>query len=294
MPSPLTVAVLGASGVQGRAFVRALQYRGHRALGVVRDPSRLPDGVEPRPADPSDPDALAQALGGADAAVVQLSAGVADALAVAQAEAVLEGLRRAETPRAVFNAAGAVWPDPVGVGFLDARRAVALGLADAVGRATVVGPAGPFMENLSEPWTAGPIIRGGVLEQPAPREAPSPWLALGDLARAAVDALESDAPPPRVVMTGPEALTGTETAVVLGRALGQPVRYRQIPFAEYASRLRENLGDPYAHALEAIYGSDAALPPPTPPPPGSVRRGMTTLDEWARRSLKSQLDAQAG
>jgi hypothetical protein len=54
---------------------------------------------------------------------------VPEAVAVAQADAVLAALARAAVPSAVFVAAGAVWDDDVGVAFLDARRRLADGLA---------------------------------------------------------------------------------------------------------------------------------------------------------------------
>jgi len=67
------IAVTGATGFLGRYIVDALQARGAHAIGVVRNPDRVPElrerGVELRRADLTDCAALANGFAGADAVV---------------------------------------------------------------------------------------------------------------------------------------------------------------------------------------------------------------------------------
>jgi uncharacterized protein YbjT (DUF2867 family) len=137
------------------------------------------------------------------------------------------------------------------------------------------------MENLSESWVAARLRTHGELAQPIPAEAPVRWLALDDLADAVADVLADPEPPARLVLAGPEALTGADVAATLADVLGRPVRWTAVPFAEHRRHVAEHLGADYAAALAAVYGPGAALPPPPAPSPGALRRGRTSLRAWA-------------
>ena len=69
----MRVAVVGASGVIGRHLVPRLIERGHHVVGVVRDVGRAPGlaalGAELRLGDILEPEGLAKAVAGSDAAV---------------------------------------------------------------------------------------------------------------------------------------------------------------------------------------------------------------------------------
>ncbi|HEV7733987.1 MAG TPA: NAD(P)-dependent oxidoreductase [Candidatus Binatia bacterium] len=73
MTTPRTVAVTGATGFLGRYIVDVLLRRGCHVIGVVRNPSRVPElaarGVELRKADLAEPERLAEGFAGADAVV---------------------------------------------------------------------------------------------------------------------------------------------------------------------------------------------------------------------------------
>jgi uncharacterized protein len=70
----MKVAVLGASGRAGSEIVRELAARGHRVVGIARDPAKIPaiEGVEPVAGDASDPAALAPLIRGSDAVISAL------------------------------------------------------------------------------------------------------------------------------------------------------------------------------------------------------------------------------
>ena len=210
-----------------------------------------------------------------------LPGGADDDVAVGQAEAILEALRRARVPRAVFNAGGAVWSSPPGLPFLDARTRLANGLPQAVPTAAVVGPATAYMENLSEGWVVERLRAGGELVQTARAGAPMSPLAMDDVASAIAGALVEDDPPPRVVVHGPNEITGEEAAKAIAAHIGRPVWWTRVSPEEYLRGVAGGFGGQYARNIGRLYGPGADVPPPDAP--GSEARhvtGATTLTEW--------------
>jgi uncharacterized protein YbjT (DUF2867 family)/predicted ester cyclase len=201
----MLVAVHGATGAQGRPVIDRLLEAGHRPRAIARTvtPSAVREGVEHASADVSDVDALLKAYTGVDAAVIVLPGGAPDDVAVRQANAILEALRRAGVPRAVFNAGGGIWTRPPAIPFLQARSQLVAGLPDAVGVATVVAPAGGLMENFNETWILERLRRTGELVQSMPADARTRPVAMADIAAVIVDSLTEDAPPARILVQAP-------------------------------------------------------------------------------------------
>jgi uncharacterized protein YbjT (DUF2867 family) len=287
--STSTVVVHGATGTQGAALARRLLTAGHRVRAVVRrTPARgLHPQATPVVADLLDTGALADAYLGADAVVVQLPLEFAAGTAAAQARSVLSALRKAGVPRAVFNAATALAPEPVGVPFVDARVLLAAELADAVPLASVVAPASTYMENIAGPWS-WPLVRAGELAYPLPASLPNPWLALDDLGDTVADLLSAAAPPPLQVVAGPQALTGDDAAAELSRALDRPVRWRTVEPGEYERMLAPHLGPEAAAGVAGAYAPPPPGTPPAPSPdPAVVRTGTTTLRDWAVQQVRA-------
>ncbi len=283
MTGRLLVAVHGATGAQGRPVVDRLLAAGHRvrALSRTADPARLPAGVEPVAVDLLDPGPLVAAYTGTDAVVAVLPGGAAADVAVDQADAVLTALRRAGVPRAVVNTGGGVWSTPTGIGFLDARTRLVAGLPAAVGTAVVLQPGGALMENHAEGWVVDRLRATGELVHSTPPDVPTTPVAMADLATAAVDALTDPAPPARIVVHGPGAVTGAEIAARVAAHLGRPVTWTPIGPEEYLRGVARGLGEQYAANIAALYGPGAAVGPPDPPPPGARHlRGATTLADW--------------
>ncbi len=273
----------GATGTQGAPVARRLAMAGHDVRAATRHPGAagVPIGVVPVRADLGDAASLAEAYRGADAVVVNLPGPAApDAVAVAQADAVLAALHRASVGRVVFNASGAVWAVPVGVPFLDARTRLATRLADAVEHATVLVPATRYAENLEESWVLATMRGEGVLEQAAPPDAAVAWLALDDVAAHVERLIALEESPPALALTGAAELSGQQVLAVLSQALGRPLSWRTVSFEAYNDRVRRHLGPQYAAALAALYGAASNVPPP-PPVDGPLLRGDTTLRDWA-------------
>jgi hypothetical protein len=200
---------------------------------------------------------------------------------VAQAEAILEALRRAEVPRAVFNAGGAVWSVPPGLPFLDARTRLAEGLPRTVPTAVVVGPATAYMENLSESWVVERLRARGELVQMAPPEAGMSPVAVDDVASTIAGVLVEEDPPPRVVVHGPGKITGEEAARAISAHLGRPVRWTRVDPEEYLRGVAKGLGGQYARNIGRLYG--AGVPPPDAPGPGKA--AYESASEEARKVL---------
>ncbi len=285
MSTPLTVVVHGATGAQGAPVARNLVAAGHRVRSAVRNPSAggLPAGVEPVAADLLDTESLLQVYIGADAVLVQLPLEYSHDRAVPQAEAILAALAKAGVPRVVFNHNGGAAPEWVGLPFVDARMLLAQELANAVRTAVTVGPAGPYMENLSTPWLAARIHQHGQVAYPLPAEMPVPWVALHDVVTVITGLLTDNAPPPHLVVPGPRLLTGEQTAADLSSALGRSIRWVTITPSEWGEMIAPYLGDQTAAGITGFYVALADAPPPPAPDPSIMRPGTTSLRLWASR-----------
>jgi uncharacterized protein YbjT (DUF2867 family) len=272
-----TVVVHGATGTQGSAIVRRLHAAGHRIRTVARHPRADADpAVEPFPADLLDLDALVTAYAGADVVVIQLPLNFA-ADAVHQADTVLAALAKAGVCRAIFNTGGGVPPtDPVGVPFVDARVRLAARLPDTVPMASVVGPAGTYLENLVAAWSRPLVHNQGELRYPLPEQLPNPWVAADDLGAVVTDLAVATTPAPTRLVAGPSALTGPQVATEIEAATGRRVRWQTIEPHDYARMLAPHLGQATADGIAAAYDN-----PAPPPDPTLIVHGSTTIRAWA-------------
>lgn len=101
----MDIVLYGASGMIGSRILKELVARGHRVLGVVRDPSRVAaaPGVRAVRGDMKDATEVARNLEGADAVISAYSPGQENAESLLPAtEALLEGARRAAVPRVLI------------------------------------------------------------------------------------------------------------------------------------------------------------------------------------------------
>lgn len=268
----LKIAVHGATGTQGSPVVRVLLDAGHQVRAVARNPAGLPFGVESAAADLDDVEALVAAYTGVDAVVVQLPI-VVNETAVTHAQSVLAALGKADVSRVVFNTNGGMAEAMIGVPFVDARALLRTELPNVVQTAVSVAPAGPYAENLAAPWSA-PLVAAGEAVYPRPAETPVSWVAAADLAAVIGDLIVAESPAPVTYVAGPDDLTGPEVAA----ALGDSVRWRTITPSEYTQLMRPYLGAETAVVIAASYENPApALDP------ALVRRGTTSLREWAAR-----------
>jgi uncharacterized protein YbjT (DUF2867 family) len=266
-----TVAVHGGTGTQGSVIARRLGAAGWR----IRP-------LDSRAVNLTDVDSVVRAYDGVDAVVAQLPL-VFDPVAVTYAETLLAALAKAGVPRAVFNPGMALPPVPVGVPYVDARVLLAQRLPAAVDIASVTGPAGPYLENVTQPWSRRRISERGQLAYPLPATAPVPWVTLDDIGDAVAAALDQPRPPAVTVLAGPHAVTGDRLAAAVGAAAGRDVRWTPLTPTEYEHLLTPVVGAAAAAGVASVYEQMAAGPPPPPPPTGVLRLAPTTVEEWATR-----------
>jgi uncharacterized protein YbjT (DUF2867 family) len=279
-----TVAVHGVTGTQGSSVARALLADGHAVRGLARRAGRVPHGVDLVAVDVLDTPALTRVYAGVDAVFVHLPTVFDPARAFAQVDSIVAALAGAGVRRTVVNPNLAPPPVEIGVPYVDARVRLAQAVLAAGG--AVVAPAAQYMENLSGPWSAPLVLDEGVVAYPLPEQAPVPWVAQDDVARAVVEALTAEAPRPLTMVAGPAALTGPEVADAVSAGLSRPVRWQTITGDRYRDMVAPHLGDEAASGLGALY--DAVLtgkaPPPPAPDPSTLVTGATTLADWAKQS----------
>jgi (4-alkanoyl-5-oxo-2,5-dihydrofuran-3-yl)methyl phosphate reductase len=229
--------VTGATGNIGSRIVTRLQGLGFLPRIFVRDASkaraRFGDGADIYVGDFGDASALAAALGGVDRMFLVTSG---DKLA-AQDEAVAKAAKAA------------------GVGLIvklssyDARNKIGTGIWHAEGEAnirsmaipsTFIQPTG-FMDNAL--YWASSIKSEGIVRS-ATGEGKIPFVHSDDIAEVATLALTTNRHVgDSIPLTGPEALSYAEMAIIIGEAIGRPLQYQSVSDAT-ARQQQISLGAP--------------------------------------------------
>ncbi|SEH00664.1 Uncharacterized conserved protein YbjT, contains NAD(P)-binding and DUF2867 domains [Nonomuraea solani] len=229
------IVVTGATGSIGRALVRRLRERD--VLAVVRRPAEDLGGPYAL-ADFDRPETIGALLSPGDRLFLNSSLwpGFADA------------------HRAVIDlAAQAGVAQIVAVSVRDAAPGARLGMG-------VHGRVDAHLRKSGVPWT---ILQPSGFMQNLPRDfqdgtmygsygsAPINYIDARDIAEVAAALLTAPVGPDRdLVLTGPESLSHDRVAEEIGKALGRPARYVNLPLPEMAAHLEERQGIPQAHAAE--------------------------------------------
>ncbi|MEV6100630.1 SDR family oxidoreductase [Nocardia sp. NPDC051981] len=244
----MTVAVTGASGQLGRLVVEALLKDGSQpVVAVVRDPAKVADlaarGVEVRVASYDDPEALERAFQGVDR--VLLVSGNEFTKRVAQHTNVLRAAERAGVKLLAYTSIPQAGRNPLILAQEHIGTEAALAGASIP---TVLLRNGWYWEN----YTGGlaHAIETGVLYGAA-GEGKVSGAARADYAEAAARVLTTDGHEGKVYeLGGDETLSYAELAQVISEVAGKPVRYQDLPQADYAAALQgAGLDAGYAAAL---------------------------------------------
>jgi uncharacterized protein (TIGR01777 family) len=244
----MKVAVTGATGVIGRAVVRALVERGDSVVALSRDPSKADLGVEMVAwPDPKGSPPPAEAFSGVDAVVHLLGEPVAQRWSEAAKREIRDsrvlgtrnlvaGLRGTGVSVLVSQSAtgyyGPHGDEPVdesddpGSDFLagvvveweaEARAAEQLGVRVALCRTGVVlSPSGGALEKMLTPFklgVGGPVAGGKQY---------LPWVHVDDVVGALLFALDTDAAAGPINVTAPSPVTNSDFSRALGSALHRP------------------------------------------------------------------------
>lgn len=188
------IAVLGATGQQGRAVVGSLLRSGAPTRALVRNvhspaaDALRADGVEVVAADQEDPTSLRSGL--RDVSALFFMTTFADSSGTAgevrRGTAVAEAAAAAAVPRVVYSSVGGA-ERRTGIPHFESKRRVEERLRDLV-PATFLRPTF-FMENLA-PQLTGP--GDAVIRMPMPGDVPLQMVSVRDIGAAAAEVWEKD------------------------------------------------------------------------------------------------------
>ncbi|MFJ8040450.1 NmrA family NAD(P)-binding protein [Kitasatospora sp. NPDC096147] len=249
------ILVIGATAHFGRQTVEALAAAGRPVRALSRTPERagLPAGVEVVRGDLAEAATLGAALDGVTELFLVLPYGL-------DARPLLDQAVRAGVRQVVFLSSGAVvgdgadpQPDVIAAYHARVEREIrATGLDWTFLRLFF-----PAINSLA--WAmqlgAGDVIRG-------PHAAAAASLVHErDVAEAAAAVLGASGHAGRVYeLTGPQSLTQTEQAAVLGRALGRPLTFEEVPHEAVRAQLSRFMDPDFVAALLDLMADTTGKP----------------------------------
>jgi uncharacterized protein YbjT (DUF2867 family) len=286
----MKVAVAAAAGNIGAAVVDRLVEQGHEVTAMVRKPESQPSrpGVHHARVVLPGADDVEAACRGVDAllwvtppdlSVQSLQTWYRDCAAAACQAVERNGIDRVVHVSAVGAGSGE------GLGTVTFTGNTEQALNRVASNVVHLRP-GYFMENLL--LQAGGIVDDGIVRLPYAADHDIPWIAVGDIADAAVRYLTDGhwAGQWERNLLGPANLDGLQLARVLSHALGRPVRYEQVPLSVQRSQLESfGLAPVVIDELMELFVclGDPAGVYAAPRTREAVTR--TTVDEFARRLL---------
>ena len=261
------ILVCGATGMLGSRIVTLLRRREHPVRALVRpntDASALEaDGVEIARGDLRDPDSLRAALTGVDTVISTANTiarvmagergltirdvddrGHADLIAAAEAAGV---------QRFIFLS----FQDKIldsGTPFARAKLANEERLTRSAMHSVVLKP-----DMFQEVWLTDLVQfdwKGGKVTIFGKGETPHRYVAVDDVAQAAVRMVETEEPPTVLEFGGPEALTRLQAADAFERAAGRPIKRGHVP--RPALRVGSVVLKPFRPVLASIMGQALA------------------------------------
>jgi uncharacterized protein YbjT (DUF2867 family) len=250
------ILVTGATGNVGRHVLNLLIADGHAVRALSRDPQRAvwPAEADVVPGDLTDPRSLDAALAGVESVFLFAVPGGGPAFAAAA--------RRAGVRRVVLLSSIGVDDDAeVQDGWIAAYHAEIEQHLRGAGLAwTFLRPDGFAANSLA--WAGqtkiGDVIRG------AYAEAAFAPVHEADIAAVAVAALTGPGHAGRVYrLTGPQSLTHADQAAILGRALGRPIRFAEVPAEAARQAMGAHVPGPILDSIFAIWATSVGRTAPT-------------------------------
>ncbi|HEY1506024.1 MAG TPA: NmrA/HSCARG family protein [Stellaceae bacterium] len=246
---PARILVTGATGKQGGATADALLKSGFRVRALVREPAKpaaqalAARGCELAPGDLDDSAALRQALAGVDgiftygvysAQAAHEAGGGNVAGEVRQGSLLADLAAEAKIGHLVYGSVGSA-DRHTGVPHFDTKGEVERHLATLPLPATILRPVF-FMQNWERQRAS--ILQTGVLAQPLKPTTRHQQIAVQDIGAFAARVF---AAPERwigrAIDLAGDALTMEETVAAMSRVSGRPIRYVQMPWPDFETRL---------------------------------------------------------
>ena len=230
------IVVTGASGQLGRLVIDSLltHIPADQIVAAVRNPERVADlaalGVQVRQADYNQPATLVSAFAGADKVLLISSSEIGQR--VAQHAAVIAAAQQAKVKLLAYTSLLHADRSPLG---LAAEHQQTEALLRDSGLPVVLLRNGWYTENYLASIPAA-LVHGVLLGSAGEGRIASATRA--DYAEAAATVLTRDAQAGRVYeLAGDQAYTLSELSAELSRQSGQPVRYQDLPAAEFQAAL---------------------------------------------------------
>ncbi|MFE3450057.1 NAD(P)H-binding protein [Nonomuraea sp. NPDC059194] len=257
------ILVIGATGTIGRPLIDLLAGANTKVRAVTRTtapavlPATVPATVEVVIGEPSRPSTLAGHLDGVTALFLHPRA-VSEAAAELVALAKKHGVRRVVALSAI-NIDEPLDHQPSR--FRGDRNKEAEEAAVASGLEWTSLRASSFAVNALTSWS-GQIKAGDVVRGPYAGFAETP-IDERDLAAVAAHALlTDDLVNQRTYLTGPQALTHAQMVEIIGRTIGRPLSYTEVPPEAAAQGLiARGIPEPFVTALMARYARDLGKSP---------------------------------
>ncbi|MFC9976368.1 SDR family oxidoreductase [Spirillospora sp. NPDC127200] len=250
------ILVTGATGTVGRPLIDLLLAQGAKVRAVTRDPlaASLPDTVQTVKGDPSRPETIADALDGVTALFLNPRAlgQTPDPRTVSASATRLLALARDRGATRVVTLSAlnvdhdlADQPSRLRGEYNKEVEAAAV----ASGMAWTALRSGCYATNTITSW-AGQIRAGDIVRAPYPDSAWAP-LHERDLAAVAAQALLTDTLTGRhPTLTGPKSLTQPQMIAAIGKAIGRPLQYQEVPpEAAKQALLRSGMPEPLAEGF---------------------------------------------
>ncbi len=237
------IVVTTPTGNIGQAVVENLLDTGEAVRVIARDPSRLPsqvrEHVEVVQGSHGDVDVVTRAFNGADSVFWLVPPDPkADSLEAAYVDfsrPACEAIRKRGVKRVVIiSALGRGWPKDSG--YVSASLAMDdLIMSTGVNCRVLTMPS--FMDNILRQVQA--IKSQGMFFSPISGDLKAPSCAVRDIANVAARLLRDSywTGQASVPVLGPEDLSCNDMAQIMSEVLAKPVRYQQIPFDTFKSRL---------------------------------------------------------
>ncbi|MEP6478940.1 MAG: NmrA/HSCARG family protein [Rhodoglobus sp.] len=283
----LPVAVIGATGQQGRSVIDALRERNIPIRALVRNPDSEPanvlreGGVEVVKADQEDPQSLAESLADVSALFYMTTFEGPEGTAgeVRRGRAVAEAAARAAVPHVVYSSVGGADRE-TGIPHFDSKFEVEKRLT-ALTPATILRPTF-FMENLTaqlSPNDDGEIV----IHMPMSGDVPLQMIAVRDLGRAAARLLLEPGVHGDAIEVAGDELTLDRVAAHASDTFGVPARFESIPL-EYLGD-DEDLKAMFRWFVESpAYQADLTRS-------RSLMEGVTDLRSWMVKQRAERLAA---
>lgn len=253
----MSTLVTGANGSQMAPVAQALLSQGEQVAILSRDPEKSrawkQAGAEIRIGDLGDADSLREAMTGVEKVALHIPFFGDPSQSINYFKHAIDAARVAKVSMLVWNTSGTIPQQPSGNPAID-YRIEALAYLRASGQPFVaLAPTG-YAENLLSPWTTCHLQTRSQISYPAPADYAIGWLPTADLASMIVYALAHPELNGLVAdVSGLEAYTGPELALVFSEALQRELQYYPMPPQEFGSILDEMLGMPGAGDGAASY-----------------------------------------